>query len=121
MRPWCAFTWAGISTPPNMPRVGLRSAKSGLETHFWAYTRSWTVASLRPALERLRSLSNVELLASLDPQMPPPPESWRAAFIEIDPRASGMPCQHQQGKVDSCLECGYCFRENAGNVVFKVH
>jgi len=98
---------------------GICQARPG--TRFWAYTRSWVTAALRPALEQLRSLSNVEVLASLDPQMPPPPESWRTAFIEIDPRASGMPCRHQQGEVDSCLECGYCFRENAGNVVFKVH
>jgi Gene product 88 len=90
-------------------------------TLFWAYTRAWSVAALRPALEQLRALSNVNVFASTDPQMPPPPEGWRAAFIDIDPRASGMPCRHQQGEVDSCLECGYCFREDAGNVVFKVH
>lgn len=91
------------------------------ETRFWAYSRSWAVATLQPTLEQLRSLPNVELLASLDPQMPLPPDDWRLAFIDIDPRASGMPCRHQQGEVDSCLECGYCFRENTGNVVFKVH
>ena len=53
--------------------------------------------------------------------MPHPPSGWRTAFVDIDPRANGMPCRHQQGEVDSCLECGYCFNEHTGNVVFKVH
>ena len=90
-------------------------------TQFWSYSRSWSVATLRPMLEQLRALSNVEMFASLDPQMPLPPKGWRVAFIDIDPRATGMPCRHQQGEVESCLECGYCFRKGAGNVVFKVH
>ena len=106
---------------PEYAQSWIEVCKERPRTRFWAYTRSWVLASLRPALERLQSLPNVELLASLDPQMVLPPESWRAAFIDIDPRASGMACRHQQGEVDSCLECGYCFRENAGNVVFKVH
>ena len=95
--------------------------KARPNTQFWSYTRSWCVATLRPTLEQLRALSNLELFASLDPEMALPPEGWRRAFIEIDPRASGVPCRHQQGQVASCLECGYCFREHAGNVVFKVH
>ena len=90
-------------------------------TQFWSYTRSWSVAMLRPALEQLRALDNVQVLGSVDPDMALPPEGWRTAFIDIDPRASGLPCRHQQGQVDSCLECGYCFRDGAGNVVFKVH
>lgn len=91
------------------------------DTLFWCYTRAWSIPTLRPSLEELRALHNVQLLASTDPDMPLPPADWRAAFIEIDPRASGMPCRHQQGQVESCLECGYCFRESEGNVVFKVH
>lgn len=91
------------------------------DTRFWSYTRSWSVATLRPALEQLRALPNDQLFASVDPDMTLSPEHWRTAFIEIDPRASGMPCRHQNGQVDSCLECGYCFREQAGNVVFKIH
>jgi hypothetical protein len=90
-------------------------------TQFWAYTRVWSLSTLRRDLEQLRTLPNLELFGSCDPDMPLPPEGWRVAFLEIDPRASGLPCRHQQGQVDSCLECGYCFREHAGNVVFKVH
>lgn len=91
------------------------------QTLLWLYTRSWSVTALRPALEQLRALDNVQAFASLDESMPPPPEGWRLAFIETDPRASGLPCRHQHGQVESCLECGYCFRPDGGNVVFKVH
>ena len=90
-------------------------------TQFWAYTRSWSVPTLLPSLEKLRSLDNVELFASVDTDMPLPPSGWRTAFIEGDTRASGIICPHQQGRVASCLECGYCFAKKAGNVVFKVH
>ncbi len=91
------------------------------ETCFWGYTRSWAAPMILPRLETLRAASNLQLFGSVDPDMPLPPEGWRTAFIEIDPRADGTPCRHQQGKVESCLECGYCFREREGNVVFKVH
>lgn len=91
------------------------------DTQFWAYTRSWSVRALLPPLERLRTQANVRLFASLDPDMPLPPSGWRVAFLDFDPRANGTPCRHQQGEVESCLECGYCFRQHAGNVVFKVH
>jgi len=90
-------------------------------TQFWSYSRSWLVPTLQSGLEQLRRLPNLELLASTDPDMPLPPDGWRTAFIEIDPRADGTPCRHQQREVESCLECGYCFREREGNVVFKVH
>lgn len=32
----------------------------------WAYTKSWRVPELRPALERLRSLPNMQMFASMD-------------------------------------------------------
>ena len=79
------------------------------DTLFWSYTRSWNARILLPSLERLRQQTNLQLFASTDPDMPLPPAHWRAAFIEIDPRANGIPCRHQQGEVASCLECGYCF------------
>jgi len=79
------------------------------------------VPTLRPGLENLRDLPNVQAFASTDLDMPLPPEGWRTAFLEIDPRANGLPCRHQQGEVASCLECGYCFREHGGNVVFQIH
>lgn len=90
-------------------------------TQFWAYTRSWSVKELKPALERLRTLPNMHLFASVDSGMPNPPKHWRKAFLDIDARAQGLPCLHQNGKAKSCAECRYCFRPGKGNVVFKVH
>ena len=90
-------------------------------TLFWAYTRSWTLPRICAALEQLRALPNVELFASTDPTMPLPPPGWRIAFIDEDPRAHGLACPQQTGGIASCLDCGYCFRERQGHVVFKVH
>ena len=95
--------------------------KARPRTEFWSYTRSWSVKTLLPILEQLRLLPNVQLFASVDADMPLPPEDWRTAFLAIDPRSSGIRCRHQQGEVESCLECGYCFRKADGNVIFKVH
>jgi len=91
------------------------------QTKFWAYTRSWLVRDLVRPLEQLRALPNVELIGSTDPTMPLPPEGWRVAFIQTDPRANGTRCNQQHGVADSCLDCGYCFRQDNGNVVFRVH
>lgn len=88
---------------------------------FCAYTRSWALPELRPALEELKQAQNLALFASTDPTMLLPPEGWRVAFIEGDPRASGLECREQNGHSDSCLECQYCFTAGAGNVVFRIH
>ena len=88
--------------------------------HFWTYSRSWRLNSLLPVLEELNKLDNMELFLSTDPTMSLPPKGWRIAFIESDPRANGILCKEQTGEVESCLECGYCFKENRGDVVFKV-
>lgn len=54
----------------------------------WAYTKSWRVPELLPALERLRALPNVQLFASMDRTMPDaPPAGWRRAWIDGDERA----------------------------------
>lgn len=96
-------------------------ARKRPQTLFWAYTRSWANPSILSALERLRALENVHLFASLDPGMPDPPPGWRVAYLDIDPRAQGVPCLHQNGKAKSCFDCRYCFRAGKGNVIFKVH
>ena len=91
------------------------------QTLFWSYTRSWAVPELLPSLERFRELSNVQLMASTDRTMPLPPKGWRVAFIETDSRAHGMRCSEQTEEQESCLACGYCFRKDKGDVIFKVH
>lgn len=88
----------------------------------WAYTRSWRVPRLLPALEKLRALPNVQLFASVDmtiDQSPPP--GWRVAFIRGDDRYKGPTCMEQLGSKPSCAECGYCFRGRKGNIAFKQH
>jgi hypothetical protein len=96
-------------------------ARKRPNTQFFAYTRSWTVPSLLPALDRLRALQNCHVFASVDPDMPDPPPGWRVAYLDIDPRANGVPCLHQHGQAKSCYACRYCLRPGKGNVVFKVH
>jgi hypothetical protein len=91
------------------------------QTNFWAYTRSWNVPKLVKPLEDLSELPNMTLFASTDPTMPLPPASWRIAFLNHDERASGINCPHQENKLNTCLECGYCFRNQSGNVLFNVH
>jgi len=91
------------------------------QTRFWGYTRSWSVAELLAPLEQLRALSNVQLIASTDPSMPLPPAGWRVAFVEADARARGILCSKQTEEEASCLACGYCFRQNTGDVIFRVH
>lgn len=55
------------------------------EVTAWAYTRSWRVPELLPALERLRALSNVQLFASMDSSCADvPPAHWRRAWIQRD-------------------------------------
>jgi len=95
--------------------------KARPDVKFWAYTRSWNIPSLSSTLEELREQPNIQLFASTDYTMPLPPEGWRVAFIENDPRANGMPCKEQQEEAASCLTCGYCFRKKTGNVVLKIH
>jgi hypothetical protein len=91
------------------------------QTKFWAYTRSWTVPKLLTTLEKLRLISNVQLFGSTDPSMSLPPVNWRVAFVNKDMRASGLCCPQQEDRLSSCLKCGYCFRKEKGNVIFKVH
>ncbi|KKL92974.1 hypothetical protein LCGC14_1879330 [marine sediment metagenome] len=62
------------------------------DVEFFAYTRSWRVPELLPHLEGLRSLPNIQLFASVDLSMTElPPEGWRRAWIETDPRAALTP------------------------------
>lgn len=89
---------------------------------FWAYTRSWTQPELRAWLEDLRELPNMQLFASIDTTIEQmPPEGWRVAYIDEDPRFRGMVCLEQVGKMKDCTACGYCQRKRRGNVQFITH
>jgi hypothetical protein len=112
----------------------------------WAYTRSWRVPALLDALERLRALPNVQLFASMDQSIPElPPDGWRRAWIDGDPRAgktiditahgdvgrqligntydgtSTYVCPEETRHKENCVDCGYCFRGQKNDVTFLRH
>lgn len=111
----------------------------------WAYTRSWRVDDLLPALERLRALPNMQLFASMDPScVEMPPTGWRRAWIQHDefsvwPReerlmafspdnhaciVDGTPsyvCPEETGRKQDCEDCRYCFDGQRNDVTFLEH
>lgn len=108
----------------------------------WAYTRSWRVPALLPALERLRALPNVQLFASMDASIVElPPAGWRRAWINGDERLSfvfplhqgtrnqivhsdetySFVCPEETGHKPNCESCRYCFDGHKGDVTFIKH
>jgi hypothetical protein len=115
----------------------------------WAYTRSWRVKALLPALERLRAMPNVQLFASMDVSTEElPPAGWRIAWIDGDPRLkptrssehrwidtdysdwnsmlTGVPqlgyiCPEQTQRRVNCEQCRYCFDGQKHDVIFLRH
>ena len=87
---------------------------------FWTYSRCWNRPELLPILKELKRQPNCQVFASTDETMPLPPKGWRTAFVDRDPRAKGILCPEQTGEVKSCLDCGYCFQQKEGHVIFKV-
>lgn len=72
-------------------------AEQNPAVRFWAYSRSWRVPELLPALERLRALPNVQIFASMDSSDDEQPDDdlfhdnyWRRAWLSTDER-SGFP------------------------------
>jgi hypothetical protein len=117
------------------------------DVHCWAYTRSWRVASLLPALEELRILPNMQLFASMDKTINElPPDGWRRAWIDGDMRA-GEPllmrshgteviskrnlvtfddkrsfvCPEETKHKQDCESCRYCIDGQRNDVVFLEH
>jgi hypothetical protein len=115
----------------------------------WAYTRSWRVPKLLPALERLRAMPNIQLFASMDQShTDEPPKGWRRAWIDGDTRA-GQPlnlvahhrgsermrehnfatndgtmtyvCPEETKRRESCEKCNYCILGQRGDVTFLRH
>lgn len=82
----------------------------------WMYTKSWRVARLLPALERLRARPNVQMWASMDNSISDsPPRGWRRAYIEGDARirrGTSIVCPEQVAPkaTITCQQCGYCLR-----------
>lgn len=116
----------------------------------WAYTRSWRVPELLPALERLRALPQMQLFASMDKSTPElPPAGWRRAWIDGDERSGvvhkimahtekaetfrlfelqqtadhrkALICPEETKAVKNCEECGFCISGLRNDVVFLEH
>lgn len=106
----------------------------------WAYTRSWRVPSLLPALERLRALPNVQLFASMDHSSELAPTGWRRAWIQNDKDRAreniysydgenhvtldgtmSYVCPEETGTKPNCQACGYCFNGKKNDVTFIEH
>jgi hypothetical protein len=89
----------------------------------WAYTRSWRVDGLLPALEGLRLLPNVQLFASMDEDSETPPDGWRRAWM-ADYGQHDSPsyvCPEQTGEKATCQACRYCFDGRRNDVTFLEH
>lgn len=122
---WCRIHAAGdFDTPAYIERWRL-AASLRPDVRFWGYTRSWRVARLAPALERLRDLANVTLFASVDPSITErPPAGWRVAWIDAsDPRVDErtLRCPEQTGRMSDCADCGFCILSTAGDIAFLPH
>lgn len=111
----------------------------------WAYTRSWRVAALLPALDALRALPNVQLFASMDSStVDLPPAGWRIAWIAGDqrlvelgtqtpltdpvrhrvhatPHGYSFTCPEETSHVPDCRACRYCFDGQRNDVTFLRH
>jgi hypothetical protein len=92
----------------------------------WVYTRSWRVASLLPALERLRALPNVQMFASVDLDSELPPAGWRRAWLNDDERRHDddvvtYVCPEETGDKSSCEACHYCISGQKHDVTFIRH
>lgn len=106
------------------------------DVQFWFYTRSWRVPEIYVALERLRALPNVQMWASMDPDSGLPPEGWRRAWLDSDERIGELAakrayrtpggvvapaCPEETGEKANCVDCGYCFDTDRGDLVFLEH
>lgn len=93
---------------------------------FYAYTRSWTVRAILPALQCLRTLPNFTLWASTDDTMPTPPADWPSTrIVATFADAPGIAhCPEQSGKRASCQDCGLCWNPSlrpSARLAFKLH
>lgn len=98
---------------------------------FWAYTRSWRIKSLLPALRKLKAENNIQLFASIDKELKDnkekPPIDFRLADVVKDwdtADSSYVRCPNQKNNAISCQKCSYCFKpetKNKQNVIFKEH
>jgi len=97
--------------------------------HFWAYTRSWRVDSLRGKIIELSRLNNFQLFASCDQDEDAPVEMRKSFVYQTDDellKACTMhqhliSCPEQYCKVSCCADCGICIEKGTTDVGFLLH
>jgi len=92
-------------------------------TRFLAFTRSWRIPELKRALEQLRALPNVQIIASCDEYATAGPRSWRRAHMgkPARPTRKTIMCPGYGPKELQCDACGLCFRPVPIDVWFPIH
>ncbi len=111
------------------------------DVQFFGYTRSWRVPELLKVITELRDQPNVQLFASLDraeateesPIVAPKDEAWRWSmivdYVDEEEPLSGkafdgrlyLVCPEETGRKKNCMDCGFCFRGQRGDVIFIEH
>lgn len=90
---------------------------------FYAYTRSWTVPDLKPAIEAFMALPNVSVRASVEPGETVPVGWAYTTVVAKDHQErpdGGIICHEQTGKKANCADCKVCWISKAP-VLFQMH
>lgn len=94
------------------------------QAKFWAYTRSWKKADLSMQLEKLHSLKNIQLFASVDKDSTlTPPKKWRYCLVGTTLKNSNLfncPEQYNSSSL-SCADCRVCYTKHEENIYFTMH
>ena len=85
---------------------------------FFGSTRSWRCDFLTVDIKRFRDLKNVYMKASVDLTDTLTPEDcgWNVWSVE----GEGMPCPHDEGKVENCAACKRCWTLKDLDVKFRL-
>ena len=125
-------------------RNWIEVAEATPDVTYWGYTRSWAVIPMAADLIYLRNLPNVQLFASVDPSTPRYVRRslrlahWRLADViseedwartdssrylrpQTEDEVGGYICPEETGHKNNCVDCGYCFAGQRGDVVFLEH
>jgi hypothetical protein len=107
--------------------INLASKKENRQKIFFGYTKAWINPELLPELEKLKSLNNVILRASMDKQTGYDiPKNWAGAGINnpetIKHAKKLYVCKFEKNKI-KCDSCRICFRKNLSHfsIFFNMH
>ncbi|MBO5065273.1 MAG: hypothetical protein J6D06_04065 [Clostridia bacterium] len=96
--------------------------------NFWGYTRSWAVPELKPSINELSSLENVNLFASYDSSMHQKPNLKMSITVDkiseiamYKNKKDFLICPEQYNLVANCANCAFCINKSNKNIVFISH